>query len=193
MSLDAQEAVVGATGHIWRAPVDTPFPANISTEVDEALWAELGYTTEEGVRFNFGRDINEIMAWQSLDPIRVIVQGLPKEIAHDFRQFNQNTWATAMGGGTWSGSAPDFVYTPPAPSYVDEFAEIVQFEDGDELYRFCFYRVMNTSGVEFASVRDDTVILPVTVKVLAPPAGVDHPFIFQTTDASLGDATLSGS
>lgn len=192
MSLESSEVAVGATGHIWRAPVGTAFPTNISTAVNESLWTELGYTTEEGVRFTFGRETNEVGAWQSYDPVRIISTKIPKEIAHDFLQFNQNTWATAMGGGTWTGTSPNFEYTPPAESYVDQFAEIIEFTDGDSSYRFCYRKVQNMSGVEFSLTRENPVVLPVTVKVLAADGGLS-PFVFQTNDADLGDATQAGS
>lgn len=193
MALDASEVAVGGDGNVWRAPVGTAFPTNISTAVNEILWTELGYLTEEGVRFNFGRETNEIGAWQSFDPVRVVVTEVPKEISHDLRQLNQNTWATAMGGGTWAGSAPNYEYTPPLPSFIDEFSEIVEFRDGDEKYRFCFHRVIVSSPLEFNTVRDDALTLPVTIQVLAPPSGITRAWFWQTTDANLGDATQAGS
>lgn len=192
MSLESSEVVVGSTGHLWRAAVGTAFPTNISTAVNETLWTELGYTSTEGVGFNFGRETNEVEAWQSYDPLRVISTKIPKEISAEFLQFNQNTWATAMGGGTWTGSAPNFVYEPPDESFIDEFALIVEFSDGDDDYRFCYRKVSNMSGIEFSTSRENPIMLPVTVKVLAADGGL-KPFIFQTNDTNLGDATLAGS
>lgn len=193
MSLESSEVVVGATGHIWRAAVGTAFPATIGTVVDETLWAELGYTSEDGVGFNLGRNVNEVMAWQAFDPLRIIVESVPKEITYELLQLNQNTWNTAMGGGTWTEpSAGNYLYVPPVESFIDEFAMIVQFEDGDNLYRFCFRKVMNQSGVEFSTSRSENIGLPVTVKVLGADAGA-APFDFQTNDANLGEAVEAGS
>lgn len=192
MSLEANEVAVAGTGNIWRAPVGTAFPTNISTAVNETLWTELGYTTEEGARFSFTRNITEFMGWQSMDVLRILTTATPREIAFDFAQFNQNTWATAMGGGTWTGSSPNFEYAPPAASAVDEFALIVGATDGSDHYRWCFRKVMNQSGVDFSLTRSNPIILPVTVKVLAADGGLG-PFIFQTDDPNLGDATQAGS
>lgn len=192
MSLESGEIAVGATGNVWRGTVGTPFPTNISADVDETLWTDLGFCSEEGVRFKFNRETTELGAWQSFDPVRILTSKIPKEIAHDFLQWNQNTWATAMGGGTWSGSAPNYVYTPPPPEELDQFAEIVELRDGDEVIRLCYYKVQNMSGVEFAATRDNAMILPVTVKVLAAD-GTNPPFIMQTNIADLGDATMAGS
>lgn len=193
MSLEADEVAVGATGNIWRGAVGTAFPANISAAVNETLWTDLGYTTEDGCQFTFGREVNPVNAWQSYDPIRLINARIPKSMKHDFLQFNQNTWATAMGGGTWSGTDPNFEYQPPDESDVDIFAEIIEFRDGDYTYRFCFYRVQNQSGVEFSTTRDNPVTLPVEVVVLSSGQSGVKPFIFQTNDPNLGDVTEAGS
>lgn len=192
MSLEASEVAVAATGHIWRAAVGTAFPTNISTAVSETAWTELGYTTTEGVRFSFGREVKEVDAWQTRDTLRVITTATPREIAFDFQQFNQNTWATALGGGTWSGSTPNWEYTPPDDDDVDEMALIIEAVDGSDSYRWCFRKVANMSGVDFALTRENPIILPVSVKVMAADGGV-RPFLFQTNDENLGDYSDAGS
>lgn len=193
MSLESAEVVVGSTGHIWRGVLGTAFPTNISTAVNETLWTELGYTTEDGVGFNFDRSVNEVMGWQSYDPLRIIVESIPKEITTEFLQFNQNTWSTAAGGGTWSGSSPNFTYEPPDPSVLDQFALIVEFTDGSNSYRFGFPQVQVTSAFDFSTSRSEAISLPVTFKVLAPVVSTDKPFTFWTNDANLGDPLQAGS
>lgn len=194
MSLEASEVVVAGTGHVWRATVGTAFPANISTAVDETLWAELGYTTPDGVKLSFGRDVQEVFGWQSRNPLRIITKEQPRTIMCSFLQFNQNTWLTANGGGTWTTpTAGNYLYQPPAPDYEDTFAYIVEASDGTaHKYRFCFRKVENMAGVDFDLKRTDALMLPVTVKVLEADGGLAA-FDFQTNDANLGDATQSGS
>ncbi len=193
MSLDATEIVVGLSGHIWRAPVGTAFPANASTPVDEDDWIELGYTTVDGAQFNFARSVERVMGWQSREALRILVTEEPKSLSFTALQWNQNTNATALGGGTWTEPTPgNFEYQPPAEDEVDEFALIVEFEDDGEVFRFLFRRVMNTSGVEFAVTRTDALKLPITVDVLAAPNGA-KPYAIQTTFESLGDPTEAGS
>lgn len=193
MSLETSEIVVGSFGHVYRAPLGTSFPTNIGTAVNDVNWVELGYLTEEGVRFNFGREVNEFMGWQSYDPLRVLITSVPKEISFDFAQFNANTLMTALGGGSLSESpANNFQYEPPEESYLDQFQLIVAWEDGTLDYRMCFRKVQNMGGVEFALTRDTPIILPVTVKVLAADAGA-KPFFLQTTDSNVGDFVDAGS
>jgi hypothetical protein len=190
MALEAEELFVAGTGHIYRAPLGTAFPASISVPV-AAPWVDLGYASEEGARFSFGRDVNEIMGWQSQDPLRIVTTSIPKEITVDLMQLNQNTWKTALGGGTWSEPSPgEYEWTPPSESFTDEFAMIVEGTDNDRNFRFCFYRVMNMSGVEFAMVRENPIMLPITVKVLSNDNGS---YFVQTDDANLGDIAEAAS
>ena len=110
-----------------------------------------------------------------------------------FLQTNQNTWATAQGGGTWTEpTANNFLYEPPDEDFVDEFQYIVAFEDDDLSYRFCFRKVMNQGGLEFSVNRQIALQLPVVVKVLAS-SGRIKPWFLQTNDENLGDYTLAGS
>jgi hypothetical protein len=193
VSLETAEIAVAGTGKIWRAPVGTAFPTNISTAVLETAWTELGYTSTGGVRFSFGRNVTEVFGWQSREALRIITKDTPRTIAADFLQFNQNTWATALGGGTWvEQSAGNYQYTPPSDSSIDEFAYIVEASDDAAVYRWCFRKVANISGVDFALTRENPVMLPVTVKVLAADGGLG-PFVFQTNDENLGRFQDAGS
>jgi hypothetical protein len=190
MALDAEELFVAGTGHIYRAPLGTAFPTSISAPV-ASPWVDLGYASEEGARFSFGRDVNEIMGWQSQDPLRIVTTQIPKEISVDLMQLNNETWKTALGGGSWTEPSPgEYQYEPPDESFNDEFAMIVEGTDNDRNFRFCFYRVINMSGVEFAMVRENPIMLPITVKVLANDNGA---YLVQTDDAALGSPSTPTS
>jgi hypothetical protein len=179
--LDPLQLFVAGTGHIYRAPLETAFPASITATINDP-WTDLGYATPEGARFNFGREVNEIFGWQSYDPLRIVTTQLPKEISVDLMQLNKDTWATAIGGGTFTEPLPgEYQYDPPGENEVDEFAMIIEAEDGDKKYRFCYRRVFNMGGVEFAAVRENPIMLPITVKVLAS-TGNAKPFLVQTND-----------
>lgn len=193
MSLEPEEILVASTGHLYRAPVGTAFPDTIDDDVDETLWTELGYTSEAGPRFRFGRDTTAIRGWQSRDPLRILVTATPRSVAADLLQLNQNTFDTAMGGGTWeTQGAGLYHYTPPADSAVDEFALIVEFEDGDERVRFGYRKCFNQSATEFALVNNAPVMLPVDFAILAADGALD-PFEVWTNIDDLGLATASGS
>ena len=86
--------------------------------------------------------------------------------------------------GTFDTSGDGVRYTPPAESFVDEFAMIVDGHDGESTYRYLFPRVMVMDKVEFSFVRSNPVMLPIKTKVLAAPGG-GASFYFDTNDTSL--------
>ena len=184
---DSGEVVVTGTGQVYVAPVGTPFPVSIDDLIDLDDWTDTGYITEEGARFDFGRDINRIMAWQSYDPIRMVVTAVPKSVSFDLMQWNQTTVKLALGGGSvneWS--LGQYEYEPADESFVDERAFIVTGTDGDNHYRFCFRKGLNTAGVSFAFVRQNPASLPITIDVLAADDGL-KPYFVQTDDANVGE------
>lgn len=194
MAFESSEVRVTGTGHVYVAPVDTPFPTNISAAVSHnAGWIELGYASEDGARFSFGREVNEIMAWQSFDPIAQVVTRVPKTVSFDLMQWNQHTVTLALGGGTVTEpTSNNYVYTPPDESYRDERALIVEGIDGAYTYRFCYRKAINEEGVEFSFVRENPVLFPITMKILAPDDDA-APYIIQTNDPSIGEILEAAS
>ncbi|MGE0138660.1 MAG: hypothetical protein AB7R77_12635 [Ilumatobacteraceae bacterium] len=194
MSLEANEVVIGLTGHLYRAPIGTALPANISTALPAHVWVELGYTTPDGVTFSFGRDVNKIMGWQSFEALRVVTTALPKTIKASLLQMNQNTFSSAMGGGYWTEpTSGKYQYDPADEDDVDEFVYIVEFTDKGYTYRFIFRRVQNTSGAEFTVNRNDAVALPLEVEVLGSNTPGEKPWLLQTDDPNLGLLASAGS
>ena len=183
MALDPSEIVVAGTGSIRVAPVGTAEPADIG-ETPSATWVDLGYTTTDGVEFTFDRTTQEIMAWQSMDPVRVLATAEPKSIAFSLEQISKETWQFALGGGTVSGTLGEYLFEPPVPGTVDERAMMVELVDGAKKYRFIFRRGMQNGAVTFSGVREDSTNLPIEYKVLAAPTGITHAYIMQTNDPS---------
>lgn len=194
MAFDSAEVRVTGTGHVYVAPVGTAFPTDIASVVSHNTgWVELGYCTEEGARFSFGREINDIMSWQSFDPIRKVVTSIPKSVSFDLQQWNMYTVALALGGGTVTEPTTDrYQYDPPAESFLDERALIVEGIDGAYTYRFCYRKALNESGVDFAFVRSDPVVFPITMGILAADSGA-KPYLIQTNDPNLGEILQAAS
>lgn len=190
MALDAGDIRVAAMAHVYMAPVLTAFPA-FDTDPDPADWAELGYITTDGITINVGREVQEIYAMQSLEPVRVIATKVPKTVAFSMMQEGQDQLAIALGGGSWttSGVAPDIIYKyiPPDPSVLDERAVIVQYIDGDFEYRWNFKRAQNREGVEHKLVREEAAAFPVTMQILASTDGTE-PFYIESNDPALAAA-----
>lgn len=190
MALDAGDIRIAAMAHVYMAPVGTTFPA-FDEDPDPLDWSELGYITTDGITIGVSRDIQEIYAMQSLEPVRVIATKVPKTVKFAMMQEGQQQLAIALGGGTWTetGVAPDIVYKyiPPDPSVIDERAIVVQYMDGDYEYRWNFKRSQNREGVEHKLVRDDAASFPVTMQVLAP-LDESEAFYIESNDPALAAA-----
>lgn len=192
MSFEPDEVVVAGTGHIWVAPVGTTFPTNITAAVNDGNWIDLGYTTPDGVHPTFDRQSKDILVWQSREAVRTIITAVPKKFDFVLVQQNQNTWALACGGGTWSGSDPNYSYAPPDPAFVDERAGIIEWSDGDDDYRILIPKWLNKAPLDFMLRADDSQNLPISMSVLAADAG-GASWTFQTNDPNLGLAAAAGS
>lgn len=187
LGLDSDEVVVAGTGAIYVGDVGTPFPVSIEAEIDTDDWTSLGYISEEGPNFEFARDINEIMAWQSYDPVRIANKVVGKKVAAKLLQWNKTTWDLANGGGTTNEfAAGQYEWEPPDESFVDTRAFLVVGFDGDRTYRFGFRKALNIATFAFSFVRENAVEIPIEFKVLAAPNG-ERPFFLQHNDPALGE------
>ena len=185
MAQESSEIRVNATGSVYVAPVGTAFPTNISAAVSPlAGWVELGYLTEEGPRLSFGRESTDLLAWQSADAVRVLTTSRPKSISFDLMQHNRHTLMLALGGGTVTEPTPgNFLFTPADDAEIYQRALIVELEDGEFNYRYCFSKTEQDGAVEFAAVRTNSTNFAMSMKVLAPDTGTSY--IVQSDDPNL--------
>lgn len=164
--LNAGDIVVAGMQRILVAPVGTPMPASIAT-APAVAWFDLGYTTEDGIAASFGKDTDDLMSSQSLDPVRKLVTGAPKTITASLRQVNSETLTLAFGGGEVTGDDDAWEFIPAPPSFIDERALIVEAEDGETTLRLMYYRTMVSEAVETTFVNTAGVVFPLTFSVLA--------------------------
>ena len=188
MALDSGDIRVAGMAHIYLAPLATAFPAWDVTPA--AAWAELGYVTPDGITANYGREVTEIYAMQSADPVRVISTKMPKTIGFSMMQQGRDQLILALGGGTYALEASEtdvYRYTPPDPSSIDERAMMVEMIDGLYTYRWEYKRVQNREGVEQKLMREDSVNFPVTMQILIP-SDASAPFSMVTNDPAYAPA-----
>lgn len=182
MSQDATDIRVAGQAFIYLAPLGTAFPAWEVAPADP--WVDLGYVTPDGITATYGREVTEIYAMQSADPVRVIATKTPKTIAFDMMQQGRDQLLLAMGGGAYALEALEtdvYRYTPPDASVIDERAMLVEMIDGTNIYRWEYKRVQNREGVEEKLVREDAATFPVTMQILIP-ADNSAPFNMITND-----------
>src|SRR4051812_35818400 len=187
MANNADAVRVGGATQVYMSPVGTAFPPFDTAISTVPAWIDTGYIATDGLTWHFDREVTEIEAMQSLDPIRIMTTKLPKSFEFGLMQSGQEQFALALGGGSWAeeGTATGiFVYTPPDISEVVERACIVEMVDGLVTYRWEIKKCQNKEGVEFKYVRDDASTMPVTMTILAAPDG-SAPFNIRTDDPQM--------
>jgi hypothetical protein len=166
MPKDATKVRVALTGTIYAATEGSTIPADISVTPDGSF-VDLGYTTAEGVTFSVEQTTEDVDAWQSLDPLRVLVTAEPKAFNFTLRQVEKNTWLTAFGGSVVTVGANNFRWEPPAAGSIPAKAYVIEFDDEALKYRFIYRRVNQTGARELNFVRGNAVNLPLAYRVLA--------------------------
>jgi len=201
VSKTADNVVVAGTGTVWVAPAETALPTDLEPLTDP--FVDLGYTTEEGVKFSLKRTQKEISAWQAAEAIRILVTAEPKTIAIELLQFDPQALMLALRGGAFeldSGgpSVGDEVvtYTPPETGASDERVLVIDAVDGEYLFRFAFARVNMQGDVTWEIVKTAATSLPLEFGVLAatPPYQIlsNHPaWIEAATPETLPAAVVS--
>jgi hypothetical protein len=166
MALQAQNVVVAGTGNVYAAPENTALPNDLVTPLP-AAWLDLGYVSDDGVQFTFSREQEDINAWQSAEPVRVLTTSEPKTIAFDLLEFDRTTILLAFRGGSISGASAPFTYNPPTAGVDDVRAMVIDGKDGVYTFRFCFPRVSMSGDVAFQLLRTDAVKPTFEFSVLA--------------------------
>lgn len=157
---------VAGTGTVWVAPEGTAIPVDLTAP--PTPWLDTGYTSEDGVTVTMSRDQEEIMAWQAVDPVRVLVTAEPKTVELELLEFDRTSIGLAFRGGSWTGTAPGpFTYMPPSAGAQDVRAMIIDGLDGAKKFRLNYPRVQLQGDVEYVLTRTDAVRLPLEFAVLA--------------------------
>lgn len=171
MGQDATKVRVALTGKVWVGDEGATLPVTIGSAVSSATFDDLGYTTEDGVTFTFNKSVENIGAWQSSDPLRILITEEPKSVEFTLRQLDTVTWLQAFGGtitepdeSTYPG---DFEWTPPAAGTAPVKVLIVEFTDGSINYRWIFRRTQDQGDKKITLMRTDSVNLPANYTVLA--------------------------
>jgi hypothetical protein len=169
MANNSQEIIVAATGHVSVAPFGTALPTEEVTALN-AAFLDVGYVTEAGVTFTATPTIVDVNAWQSYTPIRKLVTARALTAACVMQQWNQETFAVAFGGGTWTMVSPgSYRYDPPIDgSALTEYSLVIDAVDGVKNVRWVVKRCTIEGAVTSNLTRTAAADLPVTFAALTP-------------------------
>lgn len=163
MPVDSTEVTVGASGRVLVAPVGTALPTSMAAL--NVAFKDIGYVSEDGITFTDGKEIEDVLAWQSFYPLRKIIASKSTVVEFVMRQWNEDTVKLAFGGGTISRTAGVTTYTPPGPEELDSRAMIIEWTDGAETFRLVFPNGLVTGEVSSNVVRTAAADLPLSFEV----------------------------
>lgn len=188
MTQNTKEIKVLAAGDLYIAPVGTKLPTKEDEALDEAF-INLGLTSDDGVTFTNGKEVEDIMSWQRTTPSRRIVTSRSYSAAAQLQQYNRENFSLAFGGGEWTEpSAGTFRYDPPADTdALAEYVVVIDAQDGDREDRAVIMRATVEGDVETQFVRNAAALLPVTFSALTPD-DADRPWYYLSNDEAFAPA-----
>lgn len=138
---DSDEALVGVTGNVVKAPLGTTVPADL--EPWGAGWVDLGYVSEDGLNEDLDEDSTEIPAWQIVGPLRVETTKSTWKFGFTLLQTNFDTVASyykATRDDFTAGAVGTGAVILDSKGKPRRIREMWGFDvvDGDELYRAVF-------------------------------------------------------
>lgn len=168
MAINGTEVRVAGAGHVYVAPAGTALPTDL-TPLDPK-YVDLGYVTEDGVGFSFGREVEELNAWQG-DSIRILSTKEPATTTFSLMQTNSTIMTVAFGGGTitetGTGASKIYTFTPPTLGTNTERVLVIEFSDGASIsYRYIIQRTQIMGNVDFTLNRTSALTYPLTMSIL---------------------------
>jgi hypothetical protein len=170
MAIDTSEIRVGVTGNLYVAPMTATPPAN--TTDPWTGFIDLGALSEDGPTMTPSMDVTDIPIWQSFYAARRIVTARGVEWAFTLMQRNADTLKLAMGGGTIAaGTGSDWIYTPPAPSVIDERMFGLEVREGTIVDRYIMTRGLVTGIGDVPFKRTEATRFDITISALGDDNG----------------------
>jgi len=170
MAKDASKLLYAGDGEIYLAVVGTALPVDVVTALPVA-WKGMGFMAEDGVSITGDVDTNDVMAWQTPDPIDIRVNARNISIQGDFLQYNQETFDIAFGGGgVWTGTTL-VTYASASGSNAKYWACTVETIENAKKMRFTFPKIAVAESGEVPLRRNKNAETSVSFRALNTGSG----------------------
>lgn len=173
---NATEIRVAGTGRVLIAPKNTDMAVPGTTLGAE--WKDLGYTTNDGIKFTKKDKLDPVDSWQSVAAVRFVQSDRDLTVKFQLIQINADTLPFVMGSGD-TALTPDvdgvLRYDISATPVPVEFALGLEFSDGESVTRFHVPRGVVTDMDEVQFAKNAPVKLGITINAIASDAATPKP------------------
>jgi len=191
MPQDGLQVLVGTGAKFYVGMDDATAPVDADTDLTTG-WQDVGYVSEDGCTIRFGATSEGVPVWQSSTPGRTIKQETESQLEIALMQWFGDALIVAFGGGTVSGTTPDFVYEAPKGNDALRLHRLaVGWTDKGYLYRVYVPRAQLADVTEAQIIRTEAADIPLTFSMLEPGGG-ESPWKLLTNDPAFdpGDVLL---
>ncbi|MEU2724077.1 hypothetical protein [Streptomyces smyrnaeus] len=115
MAVNADNVRVGLNGNVYVAPKGTAAPTDLTTAWG-AAWKDLGYLNDDGVEMEYSTDVEDIMAWQSLSPVRRVLTSVDMTLAFTAIELRADAMTLYFPDSTITEVTAGTVYKLDIPS-----------------------------------------------------------------------------
>jgi len=180
----AGQTLIGASGTVYvGTPGATITPPTSEVSAVDADLVQVGFISEDGIKFRDAKQMGELKAWQTAYPVRRFVTGRSFEAEFSMEQWNWHTVPLAFGGGTLTEPTPGkYKYVPPDADDIDPRAIIIDWVDGIRKYRLWVPNGIVTAPVEVNIKRDEGAMFPVVFGAIFD--GTSNAFELYTDDVA---------
>lgn len=182
---------VSGNFHLYIAPAGTTLPTVLPSAGNsnlDPLFKLTAYTTPDGTSIQRTKETTEIEVHQSFNAVRKPTTKVTDQLVTTFREFTQQSWTAAFGGGSWSVAGGVATFSPPGPGEEIEFSIVADSFDGNNIVRFVVARATSGEGVNIPVQRGASADLPTTFEILEPGGGVKPWVVLSNTPGMLTSA-----
>lgn len=175
MARNVANVWVGADGRAYVAPTGTSAPANASASWSGA-WAELGWTSEDGLTEGQNEQYSEIKGWDGT-VLRKVLTSTEKTFQLTFQEINKHVLELYHSNSTveWiSGGSQLDVATPSNDLRAFGF----DIADGDRVVRVVIPSGEVTARGDITYKNDQAIQAQVTITAYPDENGVTATFLF---------------
>lgn len=179
---DPSQVRLAPDGKVLVAPLSSTEPVNVTTPF-AAAWVELGWVTEDGVSVTPSVDTNDIMMWQSINPVKRPITGMGLEISMTLGSHSKKTFEMYLLNGTTTNvTGTARLEVKNAPAAQDVALAVEWTDDEGDISRLIFPRVTMTDREAITLQRSEAVGLGLTFSSLAGPNGYSAVLLSNNTD-----------